>query len=113
MTMLNSCIKDMSDDFIRRKWKVIKVIPKSQKGYWEMETDVLDLTNLTASESEDNQRYLQNITGRKLIKFMDSSFYMEVLTVSIDKLMIGLHGIDSKTDRDYLIAEFNCEPIND
>lgn len=50
---------------INRKWRSVGAVSGVQNGYWNVENEVLDLTNLTNLKSDTTQMYFQEIDGKK------------------------------------------------
>jgi hypothetical protein len=108
-----ACKENPKFNMLKRKWKVLKATPSLEGGgYWNMDSDIFDLTQLAESAQDaETKRWIETKGGKPVIRLKDSQFYWRVFELSEDRLKIGLQRLDPSDKVDKLMFTLDCEPI--
>ena len=110
---VSACKEDPEFNMLKRKWKVLNVTPSSEGGgYWNMDSDIFDLSRLAQSAQDaETKRWIEPKGGKHIIRLKDSPFYWQVSELTKDRLKIGLRRLDPYDQVDKLVFSMDCEPI--
>jgi hypothetical protein len=101
-------------NMLKRKWKVLHVTPGSEGGgYWNMDSDIFDLTQLAESARDaETKRWLETKGSEHVIRLKDSPLYWQVSELTENRLRIGLRQLDPSDGVDKLMFTLDCAPIS-
>jgi len=97
---------------LNKRWKIINYTSLGE-GYFVYESDVIDLSDLSNTNTKAGSFYLEDNDGRTYIKSHNNNFYFEIMEFTGDKLLVEFQGIIPDTRDTVKLFLFECETIEE